>query len=141
QLVDLYKTGVILMLMTTDPHIDEQFVANTLGVSASSIKTVSPIGAKQIRDSISATTKQKRTGLIFRKSVVGLLKVINSAFRLYDVQSLAILIQIVSMVFAIVVSGVLSAAATGYLPGVIFIIAYHGIWTALGYLVTHKNKK
>lgn len=141
QLVDLYKTGVILMLMTTDPHIDEQFVANTLGVSASSIKTVSPIGAKKIRDSISATTKQKRTGLIFRKSVVGLLKVINSAFRLYDVQSLAILIQIVSMVFAIVVSGVLSAAATGYLPGVIFIIAYHGIWTALGYLVTHKNKK
>ncbi|MGN1117279.1 MAG: hypothetical protein ACI4RU_01575, partial [Acutalibacteraceae bacterium] len=141
QLVDLYKTGVILMLMTTDPHIDEQFVANSLGVSASSIKTVSPIGAKQIRDSISATTKQKRTGLIFRKSVVGLLKVINSAFRLYDVQSLAILIQIVSMVFAIVVSGVLSAAATGYLPGVIFIIAYHGIWTALGYLVTHKNKK
>lgn len=141
QLVDLYKTGVILMLMTTDPHIDEQFVANTLGVSSSSIKTVSPVGAKAIRESIEATTKQKRTGLIFRKNVVGLLKVINAAFRLYDVQSLAILIQIVSMVFGIVVSGVLSAAATGYLPGVVFIIAYHAIWTALGYFVTHKNKK
>lgn len=141
QLTDLYKTGVILMLMTTDPHIDEQFVANTLGVSASSIKTVSPVGAKQIRESISATTKQKRTGLIFRKSVIGFLKVINAAFRLYDVQSLAMLIQIVSMVFAVVVSGVLSVAATGYLPGVIFIIAYHSVWTALAHFVTNKNKK
>lgn len=141
QLVDLYSTGVILMLMTTDPHIDEQFVANTLGVSDSSIKTVSPVGASQIRESIGKTTKQKRTGLIFRKSVVGLLRVINSAFRLYDVQSLAILIQIISMVFAVVVSGVLSAAGTGYLPGVIFIIAYHLIWMALGYFVTNKNKK
>ena len=141
QLVDLYATGVILMLMTTDPHIDEQFVANTLGVSSSSIKAISPVGAKQIRETMEKTTRQKRTGLIFKKSIVGLLKVINSAFRLYDVQSLGILIQIVSIIFGIVVSGVLSAAATGYLPGVIFIIAYHTIWAVLGYFVTHKNKK
>lgn len=141
QLVDLYKTGVILMLMTTDPHIDEQFVANTLKVSVSSIKTVNSTGAKQIRESIEKTTKQKRTGLIFKKSVVGFLKVINAAFKLYDAQSLAILIQIVSMIFALVVSGVLSFAATGYLPGAIFIIAYHAAWGILGHLVTDKNKK
>ena len=141
QLTDLYKTGVILMLMTTDPHIDEQFVANTLKVSASSIKTVNSNGAKQIRESIEKTTKQKRTGLIFRKSVIGFLKVINAAFRLYDAQSLTILIQIVSMVFAVVVSGALSIAATGYLPGVIFIIAYHAVWGVLGHFVTDRNKK
>lgn len=141
QLVDLYKTGAILMLMTTDPHIDEQFVAATLGVSDSSIKTVSPVGAARIRDSVERTTKQKRTGLIFKNSIVGLLKVINAAFRLYDAQSLTMLIQIVSMVFAAVVSGVLSAVATGYLPGALFIIAYHLIWTCLSYTVTAKNKK
>lgn len=140
QLISLYRTGAILMLMTTDPHIDEQYVAATLGVDASSIKTVSPVGAKRIREGIEQTSRQKRTGLIYKRSVIGLLKVINASFRLYDVQALIILIQIIGVAFGIVASMVLAVAGIGYIPGAIAIIAYHCVWLALGYFAANRNK-
>ncbi len=138
QLEKLYKTGVILMLMTTDPNIDEEFVANTLGIDASSIKIVSSSGTESIKQSLSETTKQKRTGLIFKRSVAGLLRVINTAFRLYDVQALTILIQTISIGFAFAVMAVLNLVATSYFATFWLIIVYHVLWAVLSHIMTSR---
>ena len=139
QLEKIYHTGVILMLMTTDPHIDEVFVSNSIGVDVSSIKTVNSTGMETIKKSIDKTAKQKRTGLIYKRNVTGLLRVINTAFRLYDVQSLSMLIQSISIGFAFAISAVLNIVATSFFVSHIMIIAYHLLWTVLCLLMTRKN--
>ncbi|MDD6021360.1 MAG: hypothetical protein PUB94_01670 [Oscillospiraceae bacterium] len=139
QLEKLYKTGVILMLMTTDPNIDEEFVARTLGVDPNSIKTVSSTGTQIIKKEIDITAKQKRTGLIFKRNITGLLRVINTAFRLYDVQYLTMLIQGISVFFAFVLALVLNIFATGYFVSEWLIIGYHLIWTLLTLVVTSRK--
>lgn len=139
QLEKLYKTGVILMLMTTDPNIDEEFVAATLNADPNSIKTVSSTGTQAIRKEINKTAKQKRTGLIFKRNITGSLKVINAAFRLYDVQSLTLLIQTISIVFAFVLTVVLNAVATKYFVNEWLIIGYHIIWTVLALFMTSRK--
>lgn len=139
QLEKLYKTGVILMLMTTDPNIDEEFVAATLNADPNSIKTVSSTGTQTIRKEINKTAKQKRTGLIFKRNITGSLKVINAAFRLYDVQSLTLLIQTISIVFAFVLTVVLNAVATKYFVNEWLIIGYHIIWTVLALFMTSRK--
>ncbi len=139
QLEKLYKTGVILMLMTTDPNIDEDFVATTLGVDPNSIKTVSSTGTQTIKNEIDKTAKQKRTGLIFRRNITGSLKVINAAFRLYDVQSLTFLIQSISVFFAFALTLVLNIAATKYFVNEWLIIGYHAIWSLLALLMTSRK--
>lgn len=139
QLEKIYHTGIILMLMTTDPHIDEVFVSNSIGVDVSSIKTVNSTGMETIKKSIDKTAKQKRTGLIFKRNVAGLLRVINTAFRLYDVQSLTMLIQAISIGFAFAISAVLNIVATSFFVSHIMIIAYHLLWTVLCLFMTRKN--
>lgn len=139
QLEKLYKTGVILMLMTTDPNIDEEFVATTLGVNPDSIKTVSSTGTKTIRKEIDKTAKQKRTGLIFKRNITGSLRVINAAFRLYDVQSLTMLIQSISMFFALVLTLVLNIVATKYFVNEWIVMGYHAIWTVIALIVTSRK--
>lgn len=139
QLEKLYKTGVILMLMTTDPNIDEEFVATTLGVDPNSIKTVNSTGTKAIRKEINKTAKQKRTGLIFKRNITGSLRVINAAFKLYDVQSLTMLIQAISMFFAFALTLVLNIVATKYFVNEWIIIGYHAIWTALALIMTSRK--
>lgn len=139
QLEQLYKTGVILMLMTTDPNIDEEFVATTLNADPNSIKTVSSTGTQAIRKEINKTAKQKRTGLIFKRNITGSLKVINAAFRLYDVQSLTMLIQAISIFFAFALIVVLNAVATNYFVNEWLIIGYHAIWTLLALFMTSRK--
>lgn len=139
QLEQLYKTGVILMLMTTDPNIDEEFVATTLGVDADSIKTVGSAGTQTIKKEIDKTAKQKRTGLIFRRNITGSLKVINAAFGLYDVQSLTMLIQAISIFFAFALTMVLNIIATKYFFNEWLIIGYHAIWSVLALIVTNRK--
>ena len=139
QLQTLYGAGVILMLMSSDPNIDEEFVANTLDVNASSIKIMGSTASSAIKESVQKTAKQKRTGLIFKSNIVGLLKVINCAFRLYDVQSLTMLIQVISMMFAFVITAVLNAVATGYFISGIYIIAYQLFWYVLTLFVTKRG--
>ncbi|MBE6746759.1 MAG: hypothetical protein E7558_04845 [Ruminococcaceae bacterium] len=139
QLEKIYNTGIILMLMTTDPHIDEVFVSNSIGVDVSSVKTVNWAGMETIKKSIDRTAKQKRTGLIYKRNVTGLLRVINTAFRLYDVQSLSMLIQAISIGFAFAISAVLNIVATSFFVSHIMIIAYHLLWTMLCLLMTRRN--
>ena len=139
QLEKLYKTGVILMLMTTDPNIDEEFVATTLGVDPNSIKTVSSTGTKTIKNEIDKTAKQKRTGLIFKRNITGSLRVINAAFRLYDVQSLTMLIQSISMFFALVLTLVLNIVATKYFVNEWIVMGYHAIWTVIALIMTSRK--
>lgn len=139
QLEQIYHTGIILMLMTTDPHIDEVFVSNSIGVDVSSIKTVNSTGMETIKKSIDKTAKQKRTGLIFKRNVAGLLRVINTAFRLYDVQSLTTLIQTISIGFAFAVSAVLNIVATSFFVSPLMIVVYHLLWTGLSLLMTRKK--
>lgn len=139
QLEQIYHTGIILMLMTTDPHIDEVFVSNSIGVDVSSIKTVNSTGMETIKKSIDKTAKQKRTGLIFKRNVAGLLRVINTAFRLYDVQALTMLIQTISIGFAFAISAVLNIVATSFFVSPLMIIVYHLLWTMLSLLMTRKK--
>lgn len=139
QLNKIYGTGVILMLMTTDPHIDENFVSESIGVDASSIKTINATGMETIKKSIDKTAKQKRTGLIYKGNIIGLLRVINTAFRLYDVQSLAMLVQAISIGFGFAISAVLNIVATSFVISPMTIIIYHLLWTVLSLLMTRKK--
>lgn len=139
QLRKLHHTGLILMIMTADPDIDEEYVAATIGADPNCVKIVNSTGTQTIRKEIDKTANQKRTGLIFRRNISGLLKVINTAFELYDSQHFTLLIQTVSIVSAFILTLVLNIVATKYFIGEWLIIGYHAIWSVIALIVTSRK--
>ncbi|MCQ2461809.1 MAG: hypothetical protein MJ177_00205 [Clostridia bacterium] len=139
----LTDNGVVLMLMTRDPGITEEFVSAYAKIKSDSIKITNSKGCDIMRLYNGSIPRKKESGLICKSSSGSLLRLINAAFRLVNADRQASIIQAIGIICAAVISIAFTLAAPHGFLNPIFIIVYQIIWGVVSCVVSEKtlNKK
>lgn len=139
----LTDNGVVLMLMTRDPGITEEFVSAYAKIKSDSIKITNSKGCDIMRLYDGSIPRKRESGLICKSSSGAMLRLINAAFRLVNADRQASVIQLISIICAALVSIVfISIAPHNFLSSAVIII-YQILWGIVSCLVCERtlNKK
>ncbi len=140
QIKKLTDNGVVLILLTTDCDITEEFIANAAQTSPYSIKVANSRCRDIMNVYMSAgAPKQKCSGMIYKPAVGAQLRAVNAAYNLLFATRQAYLMQLASFVFA---AGICLAVNLLGAPSVLnslVVILYQVVWAVLAYCISSSK--
>lgn len=133
------KTGLILMLNTGDPCLNEAAVSARLGADIAAIKIISSNGSEIVSQYRSNQSARNDNGLVCAKKQKNLLSLVTAAHNMFSAQTLAMIINIVGIVFSFVlmVVCVLLKVSTGF--SAITIIILQLAWNVGAYFTGNSR--
>ncbi|MCM1364548.1 MAG: hypothetical protein NC122_05675 [Faecalibacterium sp.] len=128
-IINFNKTGLILMLKTGEPCLDEMAVATRLGADAAAIKIISTNGSEIITQYRNNQSMRKDSGLVCIKKQRNLLPLVTAAHGMFSAERLATVINIVGIVFNFILMTACAAlkVSTGF--SVLTIIFLQAAWS------------
>lgn len=132
---DFNKTGLILMLSSSDPWINEDNAAMKLRIDKATIKIASSKGTEIISSYKNASLKAAQSTMICSKKQKNIISLVNAAHNLYSAQKLSLLIYTVGIILSFILLTVFSFLKISVGFSSFVCIALQLVWAAASYYI------
>ncbi|MBQ8028082.1 MAG: hypothetical protein IJ262_01600 [Clostridia bacterium] len=135
------KTGLVLMLNSAEPSLDEAFAAKKLGADITTVKIISSKGGEILTGYKNNPLIREDNGLLCSKKQKSLVQLANAAHNLCLAEKLALVLEIVGIILGVATLVFCAAMNVSAAFAVLTIIIMQSIWAVANYYVSKTRLK
>lgn len=135
------KTGLILMINSAEPGVEETLLASKLATDIASVKIISTKGAEIISAYKSNPNTKEDNGLLCSKKQRSIMQLINASFGLYSAEKISLVMSVLALVINFVALVLCSALRVSSTFTALTVIIMQTLWAIASYFVAKSKIK
>lgn len=140
-ILNFNKTGLILMINSAEPGLEENLLASKLGTDIASVKIISTKGAEIISAYKSNPNTKENNGLLCSKKQRSIMQLINASFGLYSADKISLVMSVLALVINFIALVLCSALRVSSTFTALTVIIMQTLWAFASYFVAKSKIK
>lgn len=138
---DIERSGITLLIKTTDANITEELICSSLNIPASGTKVLSAVSGEMFDECIKEVKKSSHAHILHDGTTYSMLKALSAVFSLSKFKNITMIMHSVGVAIGIAFTAVLSLTSGLMQAGPLKMIFYQLFWAAITVVILKINNK